>query len=187
MSIKNIYGILEHDLEMSWNIYGFALKAYNHTDFFFHQVPKEKRELISKSNSLKFLRVVCARTCVLEISKMLAPGASNHYSLWILENRIRNKKFVGTIKISKKTLDEILHLLNENKKEFERIKVVRDKIVAHDDYDNHIVPTNIYKYLLPSLNLIHSILCRLSKEQYNKECPPIPSKCIKLDIDKIIL
>jgi hypothetical protein len=186
INIKDRFGILEHELEISWRIYEFALQAYIHADYLFFKVPKEKQELISKSSSLRFLRVVCARTCILEISKMLSQGPNNHYSLWILENRIRNEKFVGSINISKSTLNEILFMLNQNKKEFERIKTVRDKIVAHYDMDNTRVERNIHSILLPSLNLIHSILCKLTVEQYNRDCPPVPSEFKIMDIEQIV-
>ncbi len=186
MKIKNRYGILEHELELSWNIYGLALKAYSHADFLFFPANQKEKELVENSKSLRFLRVVCARTCVLEVTKLLDSGMNNHYNLWMLEERLRNKKFVGTVNISLQTLDEILDLLNQNRDEIKRVKTVRDKVVAHDDSNNHLIPRVILKDLLHLLSLIHIILCKLSNEQYQKICPPVPAEFKNIDIGNLL-
>ncbi|MDC6390976.1 hypothetical protein PP182_19980 [Maribacter sp. PR1] len=182
ISILDEHGILEHELELSWRIYELALNAYHHADYLFLKASEEEKRIISNSKSLKFLRVVCARTCILELSKLLTKGRNNHYSFWNLVVRLKKKRFVGNINISAETLSEIERSLFTNKDIIEKIKTIRDKVVAHDDSNNHLISRQIFNNLLPLLELTHSILSKLCIEQYQKVCPPEPKNDIRLDI-----
>lgn len=185
-SILNKYGVLEHELELTWQIYELALKAYHHTDYLFNIDREGEMRIISNSKSLKFLRIVCARTCVLEISKLLTEGQNNHYSFWNLVNRIKNKKFIGNINISANTLSEIECSLFKNKDSIKTFKTIRDKLVAHEDFDNYLIPRPLLSDLLPLLEMTYNILCKLCVEQYQKECPPEPMKNVRMDLDNLL-
>ena len=185
-SILNIYGVLEHELELTWRIYELALKAYHHADYLFHKDRGDEMRIVSNSMSLKFIRIVCARTCVLEISKLITEGQNNHYSFWNLVNRIKNKKFVGNINISANTLSEIESSLLKNKDNIKTFKTIRDKLVAHDDFDNYLIPRPLLSDLLPLLEMTYNILCKLCVEQYQKECPPGPKNNVSMDLENFL-
>ncbi|AWX44816.1 hypothetical protein HME9304_01821 [Flagellimonas maritima] len=186
VSIIDRYGVLEHELELTWKIYEFALKAYHHADYLFINAGEKEMKIIAKSNSLRYLRVVCARTCVLEISKLITKGQNNHYSFWNLVQRIRNERFVGNIKVTNKVLSEIENILEKNGANINKFIVIRDKLIAHDDFDNYQIPRPILGDLLPILEMTYNILCKLCVVQYDKVCPPEPKNLGGMDIEFIL-